>query len=80
MKLVAAKSSAEGCASEGIGLPEWVKTATKAIVSIPFTFHSFNGLRHLMWDMGYGELLSWLYAGSFRIDSGEGYFYRLPQD
>ena len=32
-------------------LPETVKYAGKAILAAPFAFHSFNGLRHLGWDM-----------------------------
>lgn len=28
------------------------KVATKFFVSLPFTFHSFNGVRHLIWDTG----------------------------
>ncbi|KAF9448498.1 SDHC, cytochrome b subunit of succinate dehydrogenase [Macrolepiota fuliginosa MF-IS2] len=32
------------------GLPESVKYAGKFILALPFTFHSFNGLRHLAWD------------------------------
>ncbi|KAK8209161.1 hypothetical protein M8818_003856 [Zalaria obscura] len=34
--------------------PVAAKFLTKLIVSFPFTFHSFNGLRHLMWDLGRG--------------------------
>jgi len=34
------------------GLPEGVKYAGKAILAAPFAFHSWNGLRHLSWDMG----------------------------
>jgi len=34
------------------GLPDSVKYAGKAILAAPFAFHSFNGLRHLAWDMG----------------------------
>lgn len=34
------------------GLPDAVKYAGKAILAAPFAFHSFNGLRHLGWDMG----------------------------
>lgn len=33
------------------GLPEGVKYAGKAILAAPFAFHSWNGLRHLSWDM-----------------------------
>ncbi|EXJ93456.1 succinate dehydrogenase (ubiquinone) cytochrome b560 subunit [Capronia coronata CBS 617.96] len=33
-------------------LPILVKIGLKALVAFPFTFHSFNGLRHLVWDTG----------------------------
>lgn len=33
-------------------LPDTVKIAAKAILAAPFAFHSWNGLRHLSWDMG----------------------------
>lgn len=36
-------------------LPYWVKTAGKVALAAPVTFHSFNGIRHLMWDTGKGE-------------------------
>jgi succinate dehydrogenase (ubiquinone) cytochrome b560 subunit len=34
------------------GLPDAVKYTGKAILALPFTYHSFNGLRHIAWDMG----------------------------
>ncbi|KAF9230322.1 SDHC, cytochrome b subunit of succinate dehydrogenase [Melanogaster broomeanus] len=34
------------------GMPEYVKTAGKLVLAAPFTFHSWNGLRHLAWDSG----------------------------
>lgn len=37
------------------GFAKWpviLKFLAKLTVAFPFTFHSFNGLRHLMWDMG----------------------------
>lgn len=34
------------------GLPDAVKYAGKTILAAPFAFHSWNGLRHLSWDMG----------------------------
>jgi succinate dehydrogenase (ubiquinone) cytochrome b560 subunit len=34
------------------GLPVALKLAAKFAVALPFTFHSFNGLRHLSWDLG----------------------------
>lgn len=32
--------------------PIAAKVATKFIFALPFTYHSFNGLRHLTWDFG----------------------------
>jgi succinate dehydrogenase (ubiquinone) cytochrome b560 subunit len=32
--------------------PVAAKVATKFAVAWPFTFHGFNGLRHLVWDIG----------------------------
>lgn len=34
------------------GLPEAVKYSAKAILAAPFAFHTFNGIRHLSWDVG----------------------------
>lgn len=36
-------------------LPTWAKVSGKFILALPFTFHSFNGIRHLVWDMNKGE-------------------------
>lgn len=33
-------------------LPIFVKVATKMFLALPFTFHSWNGIRHLIWDTG----------------------------
>jgi len=35
-------------------LPVAAKLAIKLGVALPFTYHSFNGVRHLMWDTGRG--------------------------
>lgn len=32
--------------------PVVAKVAAKFVFALPFTFHSFQGLRHLVWDMG----------------------------
>ncbi|KAH8805842.1 hypothetical protein F5884DRAFT_800797 [Xylogone sp. PMI_703] len=32
--------------------PVALKVLTKTAIALPFTFHSFNGLRHLSWDFG----------------------------
>lgn len=31
-------------------LNEYAKFAIKASLALPFTFHSWNGIRHLIWD------------------------------
>jgi succinate dehydrogenase (ubiquinone) cytochrome b560 subunit len=31
--------------------PVVAKVATKFVVAMPFTYHCFNGVRHLVWDM-----------------------------
>ncbi|KHJ35542.1 putative succinate dehydrogenase cytochrome b560 subunit [Erysiphe necator] len=33
-------------------LPLALKLGIKTLVALPFTFHSINGVRHLVWDMG----------------------------
>lgn len=32
--------------------PAFLQVSTKLFFALPFTFHSFNGLRHLVWDTG----------------------------
>jgi len=32
--------------------PVALKLMAKFLVAFPFTFHSFNGVRHLLWDSG----------------------------
>ncbi|KAH8656492.1 succinate dehydrogenase cytochrome b560 subunit [Tricladium varicosporioides] len=44
-------SSASMAAAFG-AWPVAAKVATKLLVAFPFTFHSMNGIRHLVWDMG----------------------------
>ncbi|KAH0833396.1 cytochrome b subunit of succinate dehydrogenase, Sdh3p [Lanmaoa asiatica] len=34
------------------GLPDYVKTSAKVVLAAPFAFHGWNGVRHLVWDMG----------------------------
>ena len=34
------------------GLPDAVKYSAKVILAAPFAFHTFNGMRHLGWDVG----------------------------
>lgn len=30
----------------------WAKASAKFAVAMPFFYHSFNGIRHLVWDAG----------------------------
>ncbi|KAF9024637.1 cytochrome b subunit of succinate dehydrogenase, Sdh3p [Hymenopellis radicata] len=34
------------------GLPEVVKYGAKTLLAFPFAYHSYNGIRHLVWDAG----------------------------
>ena len=34
-------------------LSPFTKMGLKAFFALPFTFHTFNGIRHLIWDLGY---------------------------
>jgi succinate dehydrogenase (ubiquinone) cytochrome b560 subunit len=36
-------------------LPTWAKVSGKFLVALPFTFHTFNGIRHLLWDVNKGK-------------------------
>ncbi|KAL6307439.1 SDHC, cytochrome b subunit of succinate dehydrogenase [Sparassis latifolia] len=47
--------------------PDAVKYAAKTVLALPFAFHSFNGLRHLSWDMGKFLTLKGAYNTSYAI-------------
>jgi len=49
------------------GLPDVVKYAGKALLALPFTFHSFNGLRHLAWDSGKFLSLKGVYGTGYAV-------------
>lgn len=42
----------EGLVSAFTSLPPSAQWALKLGFALPFTFHSFNGVRHLIWDTG----------------------------
>ncbi|CDS00256.1 related to SDH3-cytochrome b560 subunit of respiratory complex II [Sporisorium scitamineum] len=48
-------------------LPAWFKTAVKVPLALAFTFHSFNGLRHLAWDWGYALTLKGVYSTAYVV-------------
>lgn len=60
------------------GLPDAVKYGGKAILAAPFAFHSFNGLRHLSWDMGKCEyslrFFAWTYANRAEVLTIKGVY------
>ena len=56
--------------------PVWAKMMAKFGVAMPFTFHSWNGIRHLVWDTG-RELSNkavnrtgWVVVGATVVSSG----------
>jgi len=48
-------------------MPVWLKGGLKLIFALPFTFHTFNGVRHLLWDVGQGLTLKGVYAGGYTV-------------
>ncbi|KAH8094509.1 succinate dehydrogenase cytochrome b560 subunit [Cristinia sonorae] len=49
------------------GLPDAVKYAGKAVLAAPFAFHSFNGLRHLSWDVGKFLTVKGAYSSGYAV-------------
>ncbi|KAK4313657.1 hypothetical protein Pmani_015012 [Petrolisthes manimaculis] len=39
----------------------------KFALALPFMFHLYNGVRHLVWDMGYGFTLRALYKSGYLV-------------
>ena len=39
-------------------MPAWATGSIKTLFAVPFAFHTYNGIRHLAWDTGYGEFES----------------------
>ncbi|KAG5723702.1 hypothetical protein E4T56_gene9277 [Termitomyces sp. T112] len=48
-------------------LPDAVKYGGKFVLALPFTFHSFNGLRHLAWDMGKFMTVKGCYSSGYAV-------------
>ncbi|GJJ68113.1 succinate dehydrogenase (ubiquinone) cytochrome b560 subunit [Entomortierella parvispora] len=48
-------------------VPVAAKVAGKFIVALPFTFHSFNGLRHLLWDTTRALTLKGVYSTGYAV-------------
>ncbi|EED20723.1 succinate dehydrogenase, putative [Talaromyces stipitatus ATCC 10500] len=57
-------------------VPGWIKGVGKFALSMPFTYHFYNGVKHLMWDLGVGlshkrffGRLAWVVAGFSVVSS-----------
>lgn len=48
-------------------LPVAVKFLAKGVMAFPFVFHSANGVRHLIWDMGKGLTISGVYKTGYAV-------------
>lgn len=54
-------------ASTMAGLPVAAKASLKFLVAWPFMYHSFNGVRHLVWDWALGFKKSQIYQTSWAV-------------
>eukprot|EP00730_Choanoeca_flexa_P012539 TRINITY_DN4371_c0_g1_i1.p1 TRINITY_DN4371_c0_g1~~TRINITY_DN4371_c0_g1_i1.p1 ORF type:complete len:192 (+),score=29.91 TRINITY_DN4371_c0_g1_i1:23-577(+) len=50
---------------QGLGLPSAVFTAAKFTLAFPFTYHTANGIRHLVWDTAKGLGLGSIYTSGY---------------
>lgn len=48
-------------------LPVYAKVGAKAFMAFPFAFHSFNGLRHLVWDFGKELTIKGVYRTGYAV-------------
>ncbi|KAJ1563238.1 cytochrome b subunit of succinate dehydrogenase, Sdh3p [Cladochytrium tenue] len=48
-------------------LPFIVKFFAKALITVPIVYHSFNGIRHLVWDWGSGLTLKSVYSSGYTV-------------
>lgn len=55
-------------------LPLVAKVAAKAAMAFPFVFHSFNGVRHLIWDTGRELTIKGVYRTGYVVVALTGVF------
>ncbi|ODQ67893.1 cytochrome b560 subunit of succinate dehydrogenase [Nadsonia fulvescens var. elongata DSM 6958] len=48
-------------------LSEGVKTTIKAAAAFPFTFHAFNGIRHMIWDTASELTIKGVYRTGYAV-------------
>ena len=47
--------------------PSWSLYTLKVLVATSIGYHLFNGIRHLLWDYGYGFQLKQLYTSGYIV-------------
>ncbi|PWN28067.1 cytochrome b560 subunit of succinate dehydrogenase [Jaminaea rosea] len=47
--------------------PFWLKLSLKAPIAAAFNFHTWNGIRHLAWDMGYFISVKGCYQSGYAV-------------
>jgi len=48
-------------------LPVAAKVGIKGIIALPFTYHSWNGIRHLIWDTGRSLDIKGVYRSGYVV-------------
>ncbi|KAG0008929.1 cytochrome b subunit of succinate dehydrogenase, Sdh3p [Entomortierella chlamydospora] len=48
-------------------IPDAAKIAGKFVIAFPFTFHSLNGIRHLIWDTASALTLKGVYTTGYTV-------------
>ena len=56
-------------AIKGLELSPLIMFPAKSIVAFPLIYHYINGIRHLLWDVGYGYELGTQYKSGYAIYS-----------
>jgi len=51
-------------------LPTALTATAKFILAVPFFFHTYNGIRHLVWDTGRALTLRATYIGGWLVNIG----------
>ncbi|KAF8921268.1 cytochrome b subunit of succinate dehydrogenase, Sdh3p, partial [Mucidula mucida] len=49
------------------GLPDVVKYGAKTLLAFPFAYHSYNGIRHLVWDVGKFLTVKGMYSTGYAV-------------
>ena len=48
-------------------MPDAAKIGIKGILALPFTYHAWNGIRHLIWDTGKMLDMKGVYTGGYVV-------------